>query len=137
MSNAALQRTASNLTCSLTAILLIYTSSFETLIEESKIISRRLLNVRLMFVTSAIGLLIVAILGLILLYVLVKLGVRFGKYLAINSIVGIIVLIIANFFLAHYGLMVPINLVAILACALAGIPGALLVILLVLLGIPV
>ena len=51
-----------------------------------------------MVVSSAIGLLVVAILGLILLYVLVKLGVRFGKYLAINSILGIIVLIIANFF---------------------------------------
>lgn len=113
------------------------TSSFETLNERSKFISRRLLNVQLMVVTSAIVLLIVAILGLILLYVLVKIGVRFGKYLAINSIVGIIILIIANFFLAHYGLMVPFNLVTILACALAGIPGALLVILLVVLGIPV
>src|SRR5665647_1655139 len=104
------------------------TSSFETLNERSKFISRRLLNVQLMVVTSAIGLLVVAILGLILLYVLVKIGVRFGKYLAINSIVGIIVLIIANFFLVHYGLVVPFNLVTILACALAGIPGALLVI---------
>ena len=41
-----------------------------------------------MDVTSAIGLLVVAILVLIVLYVLVKLGVRFGKYLAINSILG-------------------------------------------------
>ncbi|MGZ7131503.1 MAG: pro-sigmaK processing inhibitor BofA family protein [Halobacteriota archaeon] len=90
-----------------------------------------------MAVTPAIGLLIVAILGLILLYALVKIGVRFGKHLAINSIVGIIVLIIANFFLVPYGLVVPINVVTILVCALAGIPGALLVILLVVLGIPV
>ncbi|MGZ4881945.1 MAG: pro-sigmaK processing inhibitor BofA family protein [Halobacteriota archaeon] len=57
--------------------------------------------------------------------------------MAINSIVGIIVLIIANFFLVPYGLVVPINVVTILVCALAGIPGALLVILLVVLGIPV
>lgn len=88
-----------------------------------------------MVVTSAIGLLVVAILGLILLYVLVKLGVRFGKYLAINSILGIIVLVIANVILANFGLTVPIDLVTILVCALAGIPGALLVILLVVLGI--
>jgi pro-sigmaK processing inhibitor BofA len=88
-----------------------------------------------MDVTSAIGLLVVAILVLIVLYVLVKLGVRFGKYLAINSILGIIVLVIANVILANFGLAVPIDLVTILVCALAGIPGALLVILLVVLGI--
>jgi pro-sigmaK processing inhibitor BofA len=80
-------------------------------------------------------LLVVAILVLIVLYVLVKLGVRFGKYLAINSILGIIVLVIANIILVNFGLMVPINLVTILVCALAGIPGALLVILLFVLGV--
>jgi len=88
-----------------------------------------------MDVTSAIGLLVVAILVLIVLYVLVKLGVRFGKYLAINSILGIIVLVIANVILVNFGLTVPINLVTILVCALAGIPGALLVILLFVLGV--
>ena len=88
-----------------------------------------------MDVTSAIGLLVVAILVLIVLYVLVKLGVRFGKYLAINSILGIIVLVIANIILVNFGLTVPIDLVTILVCAFAGIPGALLVILLVVLGI--
>ncbi|MGZ8880360.1 MAG: pro-sigmaK processing inhibitor BofA family protein, partial [Halobacteriota archaeon] len=76
-----------------------------------------------MDVTSAIGLLVVAILVLIVLYVLVKLGVRFGKYLAINSILGIIVLVIANIILVNFGLTVPIDLVTILVCALAGIPG--------------
>jgi pro-sigmaK processing inhibitor BofA len=90
-----------------------------------------------MDVSTAIGLLIVAILVLIVLYILIKLGLRFGKYLVVNSILGIIVLVIANFFLANFGLTVPIDLVTILVCALAGIPGALLVILLVVLGIPV
>ena len=88
-----------------------------------------------MDVTSAIGLLVVAILVLVVLYVLVKLGVRFAKYLAINSILGIIVLIIANIILANFGLTVPIEPVTILVCALAGIPGALLVILVVVRGI--
>ena len=88
-----------------------------------------------MDVTSAIGLLVAAILVLIVLYILVKLGVRFGKYLAINSILGIIVLVVANVILANFGLAVPIDLITILVCALAGIPGALLVILLVVLGI--
>jgi pro-sigmaK processing inhibitor BofA len=90
-----------------------------------------------MDVSTAIGLLVVAILVLIILYILVKLGLRFGKYLVVNSILGIIVLVIANFFLVHFGFTVPIDLVTILICALAGIPGALLIILLVLLGIPV
>jgi pro-sigmaK processing inhibitor BofA len=84
---------------------------------------------------SAIQLLVVAILVLIVFYVLLKLGVRFAKYLAINSIIGIIVLVIANIILANFGLTVPIDLITILVCALAGIPGALLVILLVVLGI--
>jgi hypothetical protein len=84
-----------------------------------------------MDVTTAIGFLVVVILVLIVLYILVKLGVRFGKYLVVNSILGIIVLALANFI----GLAVPINLITILICALAGIPGALLVILLFLLNI--
>ena len=86
-----------------------------------------------MDVTTAIGLLVVAILVLIVLYILVKLGARYGKYFAINSILGIIVLALANFI----GLPVPINLITIIICALAGIPGALLVILLFVLGIVV
>lgn len=84
-----------------------------------------------MDVTSAIRLLVVAILVLIVLYLLVKLGARYGKYLAVNSILGIIVLALADFI----GLPVPINLITIIICALAGIPGALLVILLFVLGI--
>ena len=84
-----------------------------------------------MDVTSAIRMLVVAILVLIVLYLLVKLGARYGKYLAVNSILGIIVLALANFI----GLPVPINVITMIICALAGIPGALLVILLFVLGI--
>ena len=84
-----------------------------------------------MDVTTAIGFLVVVILVLIVLYILVKLGLRYGKYLVVNSILGIIVLALADFI----GIAVPINLFTILVCALAGIPGALLVIILVLLGI--
>ena len=84
-----------------------------------------------MDVTSAIRLLVVAILVLIVLYLLVKLGARYGKYLAVNSILGIIVLALADFI----GLPVPINVITMIICALAGIPGALLVILLFVLGI--
>jgi len=52
------------------------------------------------------------------------------RYLVVNSIFGLIVLALAKFL----GLAVPIDVVTVLICALAGIPGALLVILLTLLG---
>jgi hypothetical protein len=52
------------------------------------------------------------------------------RYLVVNSIFGLIVLALAKFL----GLAVPINIITIIICALAGIPGALLVIILTLLG---
>ena len=52
------------------------------------------------------------------------------RYLVVNSIFGLIVLALAKFF----GLAVPINLITVIICALAGIPGALLVLLLFVLG---
>jgi SigmaK-factor processing regulatory protein BofA len=52
------------------------------------------------------------------------------RYLVVNSIFGLIVLALARFL----GLAVPIDIVTVLLCALAGIPGALLVIILTLLG---
>ncbi len=55
---------------------------------------------------------------------------RIIRYLVVNSILGLIVLALAKFL----GLAVPINIITVLICALAGIPGALLVILLTLLG---
>ena len=84
-----------------------------------------------MNISTAIGFLIGVILVLIVLYLLLKIFARYGKYLAVNSILGLIVLALAKFL----GISVPINLVTVLICALAGIPGALLVILLFVLGI--
>ncbi|MGA2885072.1 MAG: pro-sigmaK processing inhibitor BofA family protein [Halobacteriota archaeon] len=52
------------------------------------------------------------------------------RYLVVNSIFGLIILALAKFL----GLPVPINLITVIICALAGIPGAILVILLYLLG---
>lgn len=84
-----------------------------------------------MDISTAIMFLIGAILVLTVLYILLKIWTRYGKYLAVNSILGLIVLALANFL----GIPVPINLVTLLVCAVAGIPGALLVILLFVLGI--
>ncbi|MGZ4880901.1 MAG: pro-sigmaK processing inhibitor BofA family protein [Halobacteriota archaeon] len=53
------------------------------------------------------------------------------SYLVVNSIFGLIVLALAK----YLGLPVPINWITVLICALAGIPGALLVILLYWLGL--
>ena len=55
---------------------------------------------------------------------------RIIRYLVVNSIFGLIVLALAKFL----GLAVPVDIVTVIICALAGIPGALLVILLTLLG---
>ncbi len=52
------------------------------------------------------------------------------RYLVVNSIFGLIILALAKFL----GLPVPINLITVIICALAGIPGALLVLLLFVLG---
>ena len=52
------------------------------------------------------------------------------RYLVVNSIFGLIFLALAKFL----GLAVPINLITVIICALAGIPGALLVLLLFVLG---
>ena len=84
-----------------------------------------------MDISTAIMFLIGVILVLTVLYILLKIWTRYGKYLAVNSILGLIVLALANFL----GIPVPINLVTLLVCAVAGIPGALLVILLFVLGI--
>jgi len=55
---------------------------------------------------------------------------RTVRYLVVNSILGLIVLALAKFL----GLTVPINVITVIICALAGIPGALLVLLLFVLG---
>jgi hypothetical protein len=52
------------------------------------------------------------------------------RYLVVNSIFGLIILALAKFL----GLAVPISLITVIICALAGIPGALLVLLLFVLG---
>lgn len=58
-------------------------------------------------------------------------GILSLRGLIVNAIVGLIVLFVANFL----GLGVQISLVTILVCAVLGIPGAILVILLAVLDI--
>ena len=74
-----------------------------------------------------IGLLALAVIAVIVGYRILK----NVKALVVNAIVGVLVLALANFL----GLGVQISLVAVLVCAVAGIPGAVLVILLSLLDV--
>jgi len=69
-----------------------------------------------------IGLFVVA---LVALYVAFKL-LKNARALAVNAIVGLVVLVVANLL----GLGVNISLIAVLICAVAGFPGAILVVLL-------
>jgi hypothetical protein len=80
-----------------------------------------------MVTTLEIGLLVVALAVLFGAYTLLKAI----KPLVVNAIVGVIVLVIASFL----GLGVEITPVAVLICAVAGIPGAILVIVLAYAGV--
>lgn len=74
-----------------------------------------------------VGLVALALVAVLVAYRLLKRV----KALAVNAILGVIVLFVANFL----GLGVEISLVAVAICALAGIPGAILVIVLSLLDV--
>ena len=80
-----------------------------------------------MVTTLEIGLLVVALAVLFGAYTLIKAV----KPLVVNAIVGVVVLVIASFL----GIGVEITPIAVLICAVAGIPGAILVILLAYTGI--
>ena len=80
-----------------------------------------------MVTTTEIGLLILALALLFGAYRIVNTI----KPLIVNAIVGVIVLIVANV----AGLGVAISAVAVLVCAVGGLPGAVLVILLSILDI--
>jgi SigmaK-factor processing regulatory protein BofA. len=77
---------------------------------------------------TEIVILIVAIIAAILLWKVLKTA----KNMAINAIMGLIVLVIANLVL---GLEIAYNWIVILICAIAGVVGALLIIVLNYLGI--
>jgi hypothetical protein len=75
--------------------------------------------------------LVVILVGL--LYALLRVGFRLLRYLIPNAIFGLIILAGANL----VGIGVPIDWITVGFSALAGIPGAILMILLYLIGVPV
>jgi len=72
--------------------------------------------------------LFLAVLAVIAVYFVLKTA----KFLIVNTIMGLIILFVGNTF---FNLNIPYSTMALLVCALGGIPGAILVILLHVVGI--
>jgi len=85
-------------------------------------------------ILTGLAILVVAIAAFIGVYYFFKVV----KYLVVNSIVGLILLFISNFLLGmlNISFSVDINWVSILICAVGGIPGVIIVILLGFLDVP-
>ncbi|MCL7476158.1 MAG: pro-sigmaK processing inhibitor BofA family protein [Methanosarcinales archaeon] len=87
------------------------------------------------FITiNGLAILIVAIAAFIAVFYVLKVI----KYLIVNSVVGLILLFASNVAIKMFdlGFSVDINWVSVMICALAGIPGVLIVILLGFFNIP-
>ena len=82
-------------------------------------------------------LLIYLLLAIIIVIVLLKVF-KLSSKLIINSIVGIILLFLTNALFDLFGLelAIDINLLTVIICAIAGIPGVILIIVLAFLNIP-
>lgn len=82
-------------------------------------------------------LLLYLLLAIIIVIVLFKVF-KLGSKVIINSIVGIILLFLTNTLFNLFGLelTIDINLLTVIICAIAGIPGVILIIVLAFLGIP-
>lgn len=83
---------------------------------------------------SGLAILVIAIAAFVAVYYFFKVV----KYLIVNSVIGLILLFIAKFVIGalHLGFSIDINLISLLICAIAGVPGVLIVILLGFLSIP-
>ncbi|MCD4845230.1 MAG: pro-sigmaK processing inhibitor BofA family protein [Methanosarcinales archaeon] len=81
--------------------------------------------------------LIVLLLAIVIVIILYKIFKATTK-LVINSILGIIMLFLTNYVigLCNLGFSIDINIITVLLCAIAGIPGLILVIILAYLNVP-
>jgi|LGOV01.1.fsa_nt_gb inhibitor of the pro-sigma K processing machinery len=81
--------------------------------------------------------LIVLLLAIVIVIILYKIFKATTK-LVINSILGIIMLFLTNYVigLCDLGFSIDINIITVLLCAIAGIPGLILVIILAYLNVP-
>ena len=80
---------------------------------------------------SIVAAAVIILLILIIIGSIIRWGIRIIWYLLVNAILGIIILAVANLI----GIGVPIDWITVAISAIAGIPGALVVIFLYLIGI--
>jgi hypothetical protein len=64
-------------------------------------------------------------------WAVIRFGFRVARYLIVNTVLGLIILGVVNL----VGLEVPINWITVLLSAIAGIPGAIIAIILYLIGV--
>jgi inhibitor of the pro-sigma K processing machinery len=80
---------------------------------------------------TSVEIIAVAIVAIIILYVLLKWATKIAVTLIINAIGGLLILLISNYVLT---MGIPYNLPTILVCALGGVPGAIVVDILMMTG---
>jgi len=73
----------------------------------------------------------------VILIVLAVVVIKFVKKIFVNTGLGLVALLVINFFGSPYGIKIPINLVTVVVSALLGLAGVGALIILTLLGIRV
>jgi inhibitor of the pro-sigma K processing machinery len=73
------------------------------------------------FVTTSLFLVAIILIGFVLI---LSSGTLIWK-LIVNSLVGLVSLLLVNYFAARYGIVVPINLFTVVVAGFLGIPGIL------------
>lgn len=71
------------------------------------------------------------VVAILILYVILKLAAKIAVTLILNAIGGLLILLISNYVLT---MGIPYNLPTILVCALGGVPGAIVVDILMMTG---
>jgi len=80
---------------------------------------------------DTINLVLAGLFLLVVIYIGAKVVMKPVKLLwkvAINSVVGLVLLLLVNYAAAHFGFVLPVNIITILVAGFLGIPGILLLI---------
>jgi len=78
-----------------------------------------------------VNVIIAALFMLVILYIIAQVFMKPIKLLwklLINSVIGLILLLVVNFIGAYFSFLIPINLITIIIAGFLGIPGLLLLI---------
>jgi inhibitor of the pro-sigma K processing machinery len=80
---------------------------------------------------TSVEIIAVVVVAILIVYVILKWATKFAVTLILNAIGGILILLVSNYVLT---MGIPYNLPTILVCALGGVPGAIVVDILMLTG---